>query len=174
MDIKLIDTIYKLNIDTVTQNIDDNYKEQIKEGYRGYLEDMYKDYDFEDETFEEACNRNMDIENFRWNNMSNEEKLSELIEDKSFEEIKQISQKGYTAAKKRICQKDINQKTMDEMFANKNIENLINLLPQVCEFNYQLANSLAAEGVKDLLYASGQTELLSMRINGEYGNIKQK
>ena len=86
MDIKLIDTIYKLNIDTVTQNIDDNYKEQIKEGYRGYLEDMYKDYDFEDETFEEACNRNMDIENFRWNNMSNEEKLSELIEDKSFEE----------------------------------------------------------------------------------------
>ena len=54
MDIKLIDTIYKLNIDTVTQNIDDNYKEQIKEGYRGYLEDMYKDYDFEDETFEEA------------------------------------------------------------------------------------------------------------------------
>lgn len=96
-----------------------------------------------------------------WNEKTLEEKKRELLTDKVFEEIVNSSNEAQELAEKRNKEGIICQDTQlyDKLNEILNIEN-----PDVKEYNRKYVNTYISEGILDLNYAFGYSDVMSMRV----------
>lgn len=97
----------------------------------------------------------------RWNEKTLEEKKRDLLTDKVFEEIVDSSNEAQELAEKRNREGVICQDTELYNKLNKilNVEN-----PDVKEYNKKYVNTYISEGILDLNYAFGYSDVMSMRV----------
>ena len=97
-------------------------------------------------------------------------RLSEILSDKSLENIKYISNTGYKYAKLMIdknFRKNENedlQPVIDVKKAQESIEMLNSYYSQVREFNKNIAAYYVSEGSLDFQFAGGITKNMSLRV----------
>ena len=111
-----------------------------------------------------------DLEKSKWHDVDSDAKLSELLSDPAFDNIKYISNTGFKYAESMLSKKFetgaeiIVQPVIEKEKALESIEMLNNNYEQVREFNKMMANYFISEGSLDFQYASGITEHMSLRI----------
>lgn len=174
---KLILEIYNKTINDILIGIEEIYKEELCLAYIDYLKKNYLNFDLnlDNKKPEELVKLFIDLEKSKWQDMNREAKLSELLKDPAFENIKYISNTGYKYAKSMLDKKFetgvdvVLQPVIDEQRAQESIDMLNRYFEQVRDFNKNIANYYISEGSIDFQYASGITENMSLRI----GRIKR-
>jgi len=174
---KLILEIYNRTINDILIGIAEKYKEELCLSYIEYLKKNYLNFDFDLDNNhpDELVSLFVELEKSKWQDITVEEKLSELLSDPAFDNIKYISNTGYKYAKSLLDKKfeassvEFLQPEIDQEKAQESIEMLNKYYEHVREFNRQIANYYVSEGSIDFQYASGITENMSMRI----GRIKR-
>lgn len=168
---KLVLEIYNKTINEVLKGIDEKYYEELRSAYMEYLKRNYLSFDLNknNKKPEEIAVLFTQLENSKWINSKPGLKLSELLRDPAFENIKYISNMGYKYAREMLDMKFKAgnaplQPVIDEEKAKESIEMLNNNYEQVREFNKMMANYFISEGSLDFQYASGITEHMSLRI----------
>lgn len=155
----IIKEIYKNTINTILYNIPEYLKQEFANSYFKYLVDIYLDDDLEESDIVIFT----ELEISKWKLASLDLKLSEILEDKSYDTIKSVSSNGNELAKRRLNDNSNNKPVIDLNAALNNVKLLEENLPNVREFNSQRAKQLVSEGIMDFYYASGQTNNTSLR-----------
>lgn len=174
---KLILEIYNKTVNDILIGIDEKYKKELCLAYVEYLKKKYLNFDLNlgNKKPEELVNLFVDLEKSKWQETNVDAKLSELLSDPAFENIKYISNTGYKYAKSMIDKKFesdteiLLQPVIEKEKAQESIELLNTYYAQVRDFNKQIAIYYVSEGSIDFQYASGITENMSLRI----GRIKR-
>ena len=174
---KLILEIYNKTINDILIGIDGKYKEELCLAYIEYLKKKYLNFDLDlgNKKPEELISLFVDLEKSKWKDTNVDAKLSELLSDSAFENIKHISNTGYKYAKSMLDKKFesgvemLLQPVITEEKAQQSIEMLNTYYEQVRDFNKKIATYYVSEGSIDFQYASGITENMSLRI----GRIKR-
>lgn len=174
---KLILEIYNQTINSILIGVDAKYKDELCLAYIEYLKKIYLNFDLKlgNKKTEELVSIFVDLEKSKWQDTNADAKLSELLNDPAFENIKYISNTGYKYAKSMINKKfgagveTLLQPVIEESKAKESIEMLNTYCEQVRDFNKTIATYYVSEGIIDFLYASGITENTSLRI----GRIKR-
>lgn len=175
---KLIIVVYNNTINSVLYKIDEKYKSEVKLAYMNYLMKLYSNFNFDlyRRSLEEKISIISNLQKFKWQYLNTDIKLSILLDDSAFENLKRISNKGFELAKLMLAKnlslddKTLLQPVISEKEAQENIEKLNIYYNQVRVFNKNLSSQYVSEGSLDLQYASGITENMSLRI----GQIKYK
>ena len=174
---KLILEIYNKTINNILIGIDVKYKDELCLAYMEYLKKNYLNFDLDlgNKKPEELVSLFVDLEKSKWQDTNTDAKLSELLSDPAFENIKYISNTGYKYAKSMLDKKFetsveiLLQPVIEEEKAQESIEMLNTYYEQVRDFNKRMATYYVSEGSIDFQYASGITENMSLRI----GRIKR-
>jgi len=169
---KLILEIYNNTINDILVGIEEKYKEELCLAYLEYLKKNYLNFDLDlsNNKPEEIVSLFVELEKSKWQDINTDAKLSELLTDPAFENIKYISNTGYKYAKLMLDKKFEARSevalhsVIDEEKAKESIDMLNTYYEQVREFNKQIANYYVSEGSIDFQYASGITENMSLRI----------
>ena len=165
MSSEIIDEIYEKTIDIVLNGIEAEYINEIKEGYKEYLNRIYSNITFKNNNANSA-NIWLNFEKKVFLNKNSKTKKQMLIKDRNYEEIEQISFEG----KKYAIEKMHKNIDMNEYDAENYIKLLQEKLKNVRDFNYDRALNLVSEGILDFLYSCGKTDCQSLRIY----NIRNK
>ena len=175
----LVNEIYNRTIDIVLNNTQDSNKQILQEGYKQYLINNYGDIKLDEEPYNnkpinELIDKYVELETMDWEDELEDNKLSTFIIDDAYEQICKISNIAYDYAKLRLFEQDSNYKSIISVEeATKTIENLYYLQSQLKSYNNERAEMIISESIMDLLYASGQTDNMSLRIGREYEKISQ-
>jgi len=158
----VIKMIYEKVKDVLLLNVEERYKEEMARKYLDYLYKTYSSTNFDDYELDKVINFIVKAETNQWENVPVSYKLRRFIDDKNYEKVQIISNKGYVFAKEKI-EKGASS-IISKKEANDNCELLINLLPLVKDFNKQEAKQLVSEGILDFHYASSNVDIISLRI----------
>lgn len=150
-----IDKIYQNTIDKFLENIPAEKKEELKKLYYNYLIRAYSNKELNDNMAEYY----QDIEVLGWENFSLEGKLSVVLEDKNLEELKKLSLEGMRYATSYV--KDGTK--IDVALANEKTKLMEELFNKVLDVNKVLAQNYYSEGVLDFEFATGTTNISSLR-----------
>ena len=167
---KMISEIYNKTINDILIGIDDKYKEELSLAYMEYLKKNYLNFDMSlgNKKPEDLVRIFSNLESSKWGDTHGDAKLSEMLSDPAFENIKYISNTGYKYAESRINKKFGNSTdippVIDVEKAQESIEMLNKYYEQVRDFNKTIATYYVSEGSIDFQFASGMTENMSMRI----------
>lgn len=166
---KLISEIYNQTINDILNGIDEKYKSELCMAYINYLKRIYLNFDLElgNKKIDELVSVFVNLEKSKWKDANKDSKLSELLHDQAFENIKNISNTGYKYAEEMLSKKIFNdaiEPVIEKEKAKENIDKLNKYCDQVRNFNKQLATYYVSEGSMDFMYASGITENMSLRI----------
>ncbi len=159
---EVLERIYNEQISVVLDGIEDEYQEQIIEGYKNYLDETYTEPFGDVSNLDYAYETISSAEKKFWINCEADFKESRLIADEALDSIDKISAYAYRAIEKK---EKIN-KLIREDDANYYIDKMQALLELVKSFNREYAEDLVSETMMDLLNASGQTEDRSFRSKG--------
>lgn len=158
---KFINTIYDNIINIILEKIPNEYKEEVSKRYNDYLHEIYTDM-YSSDDCEEMIKICTNIEEKTWKKSPSEYILQTFVNDTAFNEIKKISGKAFKMAE----EKNNNGKNfVDTLEISQNIDLLGNLLNEVKDFNKVLAENLVSESILDFDYASGDTDVTSLRIS---------
>ena len=165
---EFIERIYNNTIATILNGFSIEEQEEIKEGYKKYLETQYSvTYEAVLDNIEKAIAIFSDVENKLWINKSKEEKQSYFIEDKALDSLKELSGIALKYAVDRLTSEKNNTTyegiNMDEM--NKSIDEMKIKAEQVKQFNADYAMSLLSEGILDYNYAAKNSDNMSFRVS---------
>ena len=153
---KLINKVYLDVINDILVGINEEDKEEIKNGYFKYLYNLYADKDINETNYNNMLVAITEIEKNKWQSRSVEDRLYYFKKDNSFEIITSLSKKAYELASLRRATDSpivIKKKEADEY-----INRLTSELAGVLEFNKEEAKRLVSESVVDFIYASGGDE----------------
>ncbi len=171
---KMVEEIYNKTINDVLNGIDYKYSDELCLAYKGYLKNNYLNFDLSigGKKPEELAILFADLEKSKWHDLDSDAKLSELLSDPAFDNIKYISNTGFKYAESMLSKKFetgaeiIVQPVIEKEKALESIEMLNRCYEQVRDFNKDIANYYVSEGIIDFQYASGITENMSLRIGG--------
>lgn len=174
----LINEIYNKTIDVVLNNTKSKNKQILQKGYKQYLINNYGYIDLNEAPYNnrpinELIDTYSKLEITGWKDTLEDEKISHFIPDEAYDEIYKISSTAYNYAEQRVIEQDSNYKskiTMEEV--NKIIEKLGSLQEKLQDFNKERAKTLISETIMELLYASNQTDDMSLRLAREYNHIR--
>ncbi len=172
MNEEVIKKIYDKTKDVVINFVDEELQFLLENAYYEYLVENYGNFDLQEKNIDDVVKIFADLEISKWSNMSIDNRKSELLKDEAFENLRYISNVALKYAEQKVNSRDINgenmQNTLDEETANKYIEALNTYLPQVQDFNKQIADYFVSEGIMDLEFACGRTNYMSLRIGRYY------
>ena len=155
----LVNNIYEKLKDVIIEGIEPEKKDLVLKEYYRILNVRYSEY--EGKFNETQYNRICELEMMQWQRLNAVSKKKILIKDDIFESIKSISNEALEFALKK------EEQIIPLGLANNNIDLLKQLLDRVNDENKEEATKLVSEGILDLKYASGQSELYSLR-TGDY------
>ena len=150
-----IKEIYNNTVDLFIKNIPDDKKEYMKNMYLSYLIREYSKHVLTSEDVDYYSS----LEIIRWKNFSMEGKLSVVSEDENLDKLINLSLEGCQAAEKFVRE----GVQISKEYANDKLEEMNLLYENVKEFNKDLATFYYSEGSLDFSYASGLTDLMSLR-----------
>ncbi len=166
----MIDEIYDKTIDTILNGVSDNYKDQLREGYKNYLNNYYQNYN--DETNQVKIQSMIDFQNQYWSKSPLESRYSSLIVDKSFNELRNLSNQLFLLAKEKLIN-NYQVDTVSDEQANEMIETFKKLRDKSYIFNEMQANYLLSETIADYLYLYKNDDSMSLRLGREYRERKE-
>lgn len=152
---KNIMKIYENTVDKFLENFPASEVESIRNMYLSYLIRTYSRLELNDRTIEYYSN----LEVIKWKDYNIDGKMSIISEDKNLDELVKLSMEGQHFADQ--FRKDGTM--LDKKIANEKIKLMDELLNKVLEFNKKLATYYYSEGTLDFSYASGLTDLMSLR-----------
>lgn len=156
---EFIKKVYDRVINIILHDIPKNYQDEVSKNYLEYLSKKYSNK-YNDENID--IDFIISIENSTWSIVPFGYKLQLFVKDDSLEKIREISLEAYNLAKERL------EKKLESTIRSEEIDNKIKmfdeLLMNVKDFNKDLAKALVSEGVADFVYASGKTDVTSLRI----------
>lgn len=138
-------------------DIEENFKEELKKGYYESLFKRYSDIEIEKDDLENY----IELEVLRLEDLSAEDKKHLYIRDDYFVELGNVSEQVFILAKR----KKINSEyivTKEELNSLK--EKMLSLLPQVKDFNKQIAEQYVSEAMVEIEYLLGNEEISSFRL----------
>lgn len=162
---QLVDELYERVIDTFLENVIYE-RELLASAYKDYLVRVYGDIDIVQEEYSKAFETFSASQKEKWKNVSGKDKKKELVLDEFLVIIGEISEKGFEAAKIKKWQNIAFDREEGVLAINKLKENL----DKVQNYNKELAKNLVSEGILDYNYATGASEVMSLRV-GRSGNI---
>lgn len=158
---RLITDIYDYIIELILGKIRAEYKDVVAKGYLNYLKNIYSDFEFNQNDYKKVINILRTIQYEKWSTSSELYILKELTYDENLLKIKSLSSNATSYAISRLeTGKQISSETYIEI-ANQ-FDDLIN---KVYSFNRKEANLNIADGKMDLLFATGNSDNTSLRIN---------
>ena len=169
MMLEVINKVFDKMVVTICSGIDENDCPTIKEEYKNLLHRRYSDSDvmLKINDYDRLFKIIYSIEYKEWVNHSPNIKKGLLIQDEALNQIMDISNTGFNLALKKF-----NDNTLESVKnVNEEIEKMNKLYDQVRDENKWNAEKYISEGTVDFLYASGQSEAMSLRM-GRYPKKK--
>lgn len=157
----IIDRVYSGSIDSVLQNVNPKYHQEIKDSYKQYLYNREFELSLGGDTIEEQIEFFTDFQNQNWKYYYENAKLSEILKDEAFDKIKEMSYESFKLASQK---KMTNNPTISASDSATKIDMLRKLLNEVREFNKGFAEDMVSEAILDYNYASNNKEITSFRI----------
>ncbi len=158
---KIIQEIFDQIVPFVLKDIPLEYIDEVKKGFYNYLTIKYAFKDFEENKLE-TIKLVIKLEQMEWERASNVYKLRLFVKDNSYEKICNLSLEAFEQAQKK---NNNLVNVLSSLEAETKINELTNGLSHVCFFNYDLAKELISEGILDYLYASRDTDVMSLRLS---------
>lgn len=152
---KNIMKIYENTIDMFLKSFPNTEFETIRKMYLSYLIRTYSRLGLDDRSVEYYS----DLEVIKWKDYNIDGKMSIISEDKNLDELVKLSMEGQHFADQ--YRKD--GIMLDKKIANERIKLMAELLNKVLDFNKNLGTYYYSEGTLDFSYASGLTDLMSLR-----------
>lgn len=143
------------------RNVDETYHQELLSEYKSYLKKVFKGLRVKDEYYDSALKEEVSINNDLLKKYSSDDKLSLYLGDKAYEKLNALSYKAYQLGLKRAN----NNKVSDGSEISKYKEQMKTFLRDVREFNKLRAREVYNEGLLDFDYASGSTDIYSMRLS---------
>lgn len=154
---KIMEQIKEILLD----EIDESYQEEVLSGYMQSLDRQFKGLNVRPEFYDEALNDEVSTRSEILRGMSATQKLSSYVEDKAYQQLLSISNKGLEYAEERYTTGAIQKRSLCEKSKNAMRE----LLSSVKQFNKISAESYYNDGVLDFNYACGDDEIFSLRLS---------
>ena len=156
----IINKIYDNMIGVILVGMEEENYNEVSNEYKRILLNRYSSISINGRDPEELYDKILKIEYDEWQPMAPPMKSHILIKDKSLDQIIDIANGAYKAAKERLY----DGKTISTEVADSNKTKMEELYNDVKEYNKALADWHISEGTMDLEYASGRTENTSLRI----------
>lgn len=166
---KVINDAYKILINGMLNGIKEEYKEEVSANYMKYLIERYSNIEVTEENIKDYLRKIIISEKRMWEDHDVNYRLQLLKNDNSFDIIRDISQRGFNLATASL---DDSSKVISKEEAEENINIMMRELNNVCDFNNNAARKLVSEGILDYKFASGNDELMSMRLYHVESNTK--
>jgi len=151
--------IYDATIDNVLKDVHQEETSLIKEAYMNYLQRRYGNAFIKPNVLENEIKG----ENRKWLIMTANEKKSDLLTDKSFEELTMLSGKA-TAHARRLLYENV-------FLSVEEAEGIIAQMKEhyntVKEFNKEKATWELSEGTHDCHFATGKSTNSSIRLSSD-------
>ncbi len=164
---EFIKKIYNEMINLILKDVPSNYISEVSNKYMEYLKKIYSDKYQDNIDYNSILNIILDLEQKTWQKAAGVYKLKIFVEDESLNKIKQLSNKAYKLAKDKKNNNSQSFITVNEI--KQDLKILDELLLTVKEFNKEEAKHLVSETICDLVYASKNTMVTSLRI----GHLKK-
>jgi len=166
---ELIKRIYNNMIKMLVSNVSNEYHNEMSDAYMKYLMEYYGNYDFRDLELEQCEKMVTELEESKWKNLDQKNKLSMLLVDQNLEEIYKLNQEAYGYAVEKLLKVKKREITEDAMVIDKevvinNINKMKELLLKVRDFNSELASQYVGDGILDYNYAAGNSINTSLRV----------
>ena len=158
---EVLEKVYSENVDNLLVNVDTEYLDYVKNGYRDYLNRQYKD-EYEDyPDLDKLYNVLIGIEKSAWATMPINDKLRTFVKDDAFLELEKISISALNMAKDKLENGLVTLEEVTDDLAKSMKEYNDKVLP----FNKEYASELLSEGLIDLSYACGKSLDQSFRLS---------
>lgn len=164
---RVIAVLYTNLLPIIIKDFESNDIEIVKQQYYTILKNRYlnieenlKKANIQFYNFEEIYETLYEKEYNEWINLPLSMKKHYLLKDNALIEINNIANQAYKYAQNRLN----NNIIINKELANQYIEKLHELSKLVKDYNKELANWHISEGTMDLMYSSGQTDNMSLRI----------
>lgn len=158
---EVLEKVYSENVDNLLVNVDTEYLDYVKNGYRDYLNRQYKD-EYEDyPALDKLYNVLIGIEKSAWVAMPINDRLRTFVKDEAFLELEKISISALNMAKDKLENGLVTLEEVTDDLAKSMKEYNDKVLP----FNKEYASELLSEGLIDLSYACGKSLDQSFRLS---------
>lgn len=159
MNNRVVNDIFNNVIDIIIKDTDNEYKIELYESYKDYINEIYGDEEYNEKTISILSN----LEVKKWQNQDKISKYQRLLKDDAMNELFELSEKMYNLA----ISKKMGNVNMEDTFKDK-IDNIDNLFEKIRPFNKKRALFLKSEVILEYNYVFKNAQITSIRT----GHIK--
>lgn len=155
---EVLKEVYKKVLNLLLKDIEEDFVEEIKKGYYESLFERYSDIGVEKKDIENY----IELEVLRLEDLNANEKKNLYIKDEYFIQLGNVSQQISDLAKRKKINSEY---SVSKEELNNLKEKMLSLLPQVRDFNKEIAEQYVSEAMVEVEYLLGNEEISSFRLS---------